>query len=123
MKVIPWLLGGFLSTACHAPRAGIVPAETAACALDARPEVIPVENPKPGELNEFFELPDSPAWWASAPMDPEREQYRAALVIRLGGEQGLRQRALLERQNAGPSARAVKSGKREADNSDRVLER
>ncbi|HYO51500.1 hypothetical protein [Archangium sp.] len=122
MRVIPWLLGAFLITACHTPRAGTVPAEPAACALDARPEVIPVESPKPGELNELFELPDAPAWWAPAPMDLEREQYRAALVARLGGDQGLRQRALLERQNAGPSARAVKSGKREADNSDRVLD-
>lgn len=122
MRVIPWLLSAFLVTACHAPRAGTVPGEPPACVLDAPPEVIAVPNPKPGELNEFFDLPDSPAWWAPAPMDPERERYRAALVARLGGEEGLQQRALLERQNANPSSQLVKSGKREADNSDRVLE-
>jgi hypothetical protein len=121
MKALPWILGALLLTACHTPKAGTRAEDTAACVLDTPPEVIPVGNPKPGELNEFFDLPDTPAWWASAPMDAERERYRTALVARLG-EEGLKQRALLERQNAHPSSREVKSGKREADNSDRVLE-
>lgn len=121
MRVIPWLLGALLVTACHGPRASTVPSETPACVLDASPEVIAVPNPKPGELNEFFELPDSPAWWAPAAMDTEREQYRAALLARLG-EEGLRQLALLERQHALHVAMTGKPMQREAENSGRVLE-
>ncbi|PTL76041.1 hypothetical protein DAT35_51905 [Vitiosangium sp. GDMCC 1.1324] len=81
-----------------------------------------VEDPKPGELNEFFDLPDSPAWWAPAPIDAEREQYRVALVARLGGEQGLQQRALLQRQNAVHAAMVGKPMQREAENTGRVLD-
>ncbi|WP_375766875.1 hypothetical protein NR798_35045 [Archangium gephyra] len=121
MRVIPWLLGAFLVISCHGPRAGTVPEEPPTCVLDAQPELIPVPNPKPGELNEFFELPDSPAWWAPAPMEPERARYRAALVARLG-EEGLRQRALLERQHAIHAAMAGKPMQREAENTGRVLD-
>src|SRR5687767_11533604 len=98
MKATPWILGVLLLSACQGPRAGTLSTEkTSTCELDVQPEVISVKEPKPGELNELFDLPDSPAWWAPAPMDPEREQYRTALVARLG-EEGLRQRTLLERQ-------------------------
>ncbi|KFA91945.1 hypothetical protein [Archangium violaceum] len=121
MRVIPWLLIAFLIPACHGPRASTPPGESPACVLDAQPEVIAVPNPKPGELNEFFDLPDSPAWWAPAPMDAEREQYRAALVARLGAE-GLEQRALMERQHAIHTAMVGKPGQREAENSGRVLD-
>ncbi|WNG59870.1 hypothetical protein F0U59_37990 [Archangium gephyra] len=122
MRVIPWLLSAVLVTACHhAPRAGTVSGEPTVCVLDAQPEVIPVPNPKPGELNEFFDLPDSPAWWAPAPMDAEREQYRAALVARLGAE-GLEQRALMERQHAIHTAMVGKPGQREAENTGHVLD-
>ena len=55
MRVTPWLLGAVLVTACHAPLASTVPGETPACVLDAPPEVIAVQNPKPGEINEFFD--------------------------------------------------------------------
>lgn len=121
MRVIPWILGASLLSACHPPRAGTIPdREAAACVLDAPAEVIAVENPKPGELNEFIELTDSPEWWAPAPMDTERQQYRAALVARLG-EEGLRQRALLQRQNAVHAAMVGKPMQREAENSGLVL--
>lgn len=92
-----------------------------ACVLDAQPELIPVPDPIEGELNEAFVLPDSPEWWAPAPMDAEREQYRAALIARLGGEQQLRPRALLQR---GRDFHASLKGDmaREAENSSAVLE-
>jgi hypothetical protein len=89
--------------------------------LEAQAESIPVPEPIEGELNEAFDLPDAPEWWAPAPMDPEREQYRAALVSRLGGEQALLPRVLLERQRA---VHAVLQGDRarEAENSDALLQ-
>jgi len=121
MKVIPWILGAFLATACHAPRANTLPQEAPACVLDAQPELITVEDPKPGELNEFFDLPDAPGWWAPAPRDAEREQYRAALVTRLG-EQGLQQRALLQRQHDFHVALAGKPMQRESENTGLVLD-
>lgn len=122
MRVIPWILGASLLSACHTPHAGTTPdREAAACVLDAPAEVIPVEGPKPGELNEFFELTDSPEWWAPAPLDAERQQYRAALVARLG-EEGLQQRPLLQRQNAVHTAMVGKPMRREAENSGLVLE-
>ncbi|HEX8434297.1 hypothetical protein [Archangium sp.] len=89
--------------------------------LDTPPELIAVEEPKPGELNEFFDLPDAPAWWAPAPMDAEREQYRAALVTRIG-EQGVRQRALLQRQHDLQLTMADKRRHRESENTGRVLD-
>jgi hypothetical protein len=121
MKALPWILGALLLTACHTPKAGTLATDTAPCVLDAQPEVIPVGNPKPGELNEFFDLPDTPAWWASAPMDAERGQYRAALVARLG-EEGLLQRALLQRQHDLHAGMVGNPMQREAENTGRVLD-
>ncbi|WP_224363839.1 hypothetical protein [Hyalangium versicolor] len=111
-----------LLAACAAPSAKVLSAgSTAACVLDASPELIPVPEPIAGELNVLFELPDSPEWWAPAPMDSERTQYRAALVGRLGGEDALQPRALLQRQRAVhaslPGDRA-----REAENIDALLQ-
>lgn len=92
-----------------------------ACVLDAQPEIIPVENPIEGELNEAFVLTDAPEWWAPAPMDARREQYRASLIARLGGEQELRPLALLERSRA--LHEAMKGDRaREAENSTALLE-
>jgi hypothetical protein len=107
--------------ACAAPSAGAAAREVSACILDAQPEIIPVPEPIEGELNEAFDLPDSPEWWAPAPRDAEREQYRAALASRLGGEQGLQPRTLVERQHA---VHAVLQGDRarEAENSDALLQ-
>ena len=119
MRMSPWLLVLALATGCRAP-ATAVTASSPACVLGEATEVIPVEDPRPGELNEFFDLPDSPAWWAPAPMDAERERYRAALLARLG-EEGLRQRALMERQHALHTALVGKPIQREAENSGRVL--
>jgi hypothetical protein len=123
MKITPWILGALLVTACHAPNAqSLHPRPNAStCELDVQPEVISVEEPKPGELNELFDLTDSPAWWAPAPTDPERERYRAALVARLG-EEGLRQHALLERQRDVHLAMVGKPMRRESENTGRVLE-
>jgi hypothetical protein len=122
-KLIPWILGAVLVTACHAPNTQHIHSRPNAstCALDVQPEVIPVEEPKPGELNEFFDLIDSPSWWAPAPMDPEREQYRTALVARLGAE-GIQQRRLLEEQHARTIALIGKPMQREADNTGKVLD-
>ena len=108
---------GVRGTRCEAR----VPESPAVCVLDAQPEVIPVPDPIEGELNVAFELPDSPEWWAPAPMDSERAQYRAALVSRLGSEQALEPRALLERQRA---VHAALQGDRarEAENSDALLQ-
>ncbi|HSP78089.1 MAG TPA: hypothetical protein VLQ93_06145 [Myxococcaceae bacterium] len=98
MRTTPWLLLLPLLASCAAPGSSTVAREASACVLDARPELIAVPEPIAGEVNEFFELPDTPEWWAPAPWDAEREQYRAALVARLGGEREVRARALLERQ-------------------------
>ena len=74
MRLLPWLLAALLTSGCSTPRTAVVPGPAPSCVLDAPPELIPVNNPGPGELNEFFDLPDAPAWWAPAPMDAEREQ-------------------------------------------------
>ncbi|WP_157231831.1 hypothetical protein [Hyalangium minutum] len=121
MRVSAYCLCGLLAVACAAPSSGTAFREPTDCVLDAQPEVIPVPEPIEGELNEAFDFPDSPGWWAPAPIDPEREQYRAALVSRLGGGQGLQPRALMERQRAVhvtlPGDRA-----REAENIDAILQ-
>jgi len=94
---------------------------TQACVLDVQPELIPVPDPIAGELNEAFVLTDSPEWWAPAPMDEEAEQYRAALLARLGSEQQFQPRALLQR---GRDFHASLKGDmaREAENSSAVLD-
>jgi hypothetical protein len=122
MRAIPWFLIVSLSAACTAPLVGTTSREPSVCVLNAQPEILPVEEPIPGELNEAFELPDSPEWWGPAPMDDERERYRAALVSRLGGEQGVEPRALLERQRAIHAAMVGKEGAREVENIDPLLQ-
>jgi hypothetical protein len=94
------------------------------CELPASPaEVIPPgDKPYPGELDEVFDLPDVPDWWAPAPPHPERERYREALVARLGGEQAVGHRALLERVHAMHEGLRGKPAGREAENSSLVLE-
>jgi hypothetical protein len=91
------------------------------CVLDVQPEIIQVPDPIEGELNVAFDLPDSPEWWAPAPMDSERVQYRAALMSRLGSEQALEPRALLERQRTVYSTLSGDQA-REAENSDALLQ-
>jgi hypothetical protein len=121
MRVSSWFLIVPLIAACAAPGAGTASRDVPACVLDAQPELIPVPDPIEGELNEAFVLTDSPEWWAPAPMDAEREQYRAALLARLGGEQQLRPRALLQR--ARDFHASLKGDMaREAENSSAVLE-
>jgi hypothetical protein len=121
MRVNPWLLVMPLIAACAAPGAGTASREAPACVLEAQPELIPVPDPIEGELNELFVLPDAPEWWAPAPMDAEREQYRAALLARLGGEQALQPRTLLQRSR--DTHAAMKGDRaREAENSSVVLE-
>jgi hypothetical protein len=121
MRASPLLLIVAVIAACSAPNASTASREPAACVLDATPEVIPVAQPIAGELHEAFDLPDAPEWWAPAPPDAEREQFRAALAARLGGEQELQPRALLERSRG--VHRMMKSdGVREAENSTALLE-
>ncbi len=121
MRANPWFLVVPLITACAAPTAGTASRDAPACVLEAQPELIPVPDPIEGELNEFFVLTDAPEWWAPAPMDAEREQYRAALLARLGGEQALQQRALLQRSLE--THAAMKGDRaREAENASVVLE-
>lgn len=113
MSARPWFLALSLLAGCAAPGARTASREAPACVLDATPEVISVPQPIPGERNEVFELPDTPEWWAPAPWDAERVQYRADLVARLGSEEALQPRALLERvrgiheENPGPAPRDV----------------
>jgi hypothetical protein len=95
--------------------------EVSACVLDAQPELIPVEEPYPGEIHEIFDVPDGPAWWAPAPREAEHERYREALRARLG-EQGLEFRSLLQRQRAVHAAMIGQDGYRETENIDRLLE-
>jgi hypothetical protein len=121
MRASPWLLAVLLIAACAAPGAGTASREAPACVLEAQPELIPVPEPIEGELNELFVLPDAPEWWAPAPRDAEREQYRATLLARLGGEQQLQPRALLQRSR--DTHAAMKGDRaREAENSSAVLE-
>jgi hypothetical protein len=109
------------SAGCVTDSPAALPRPAPACVLEAQPELIPVPEPIEGELNELFVLPDSPEWWAPAPMDAEREQYRAALLARLGGEQLLQPRALLQRSR--DTHTAMKGDRaREAENSSVVLE-
>jgi hypothetical protein len=122
VRAVPWILIVSLVAACAASSVKSSPPEQpAACVLDARFELIPVAEPIEGELNMAFELPDLPAWWAPAPMDSEREQYRAALVSRLGSEQSLQPRVLLERQRAVHAALPGDRA-REAENIDALLQ-
>jgi len=118
-----YVLAALLAAACHAPASAPPPAEAApACGqLPPRAEVIPVAEPYPGELHEVFDFPDEPSWWASAPMDPARAKYRAALVARLG-EAAIAPRALLERARTDHAALSDANGAREAENMTRALE-
>jgi hypothetical protein len=121
MRASPWFLIMAVVAACSAPGASTASREPVACVLDAQPELIPVSNPIEGELNEAFDLPDAPEWWAPAPRDAERERYRATLAARLGGEPALLPRALLERSRDVHAA--MRSGSaREAENSSALLE-
>ncbi|WP_147449971.1 hypothetical protein [Corallococcus carmarthensis] len=115
------------SAACRTPRpeagaAARADLSVATCELPSSPaELIPLaEAPIPGELHERFDLPDSPAWWAPAPEDAERQRYREALVARLGAG-GVEARALLARSREQFAAQALPL-RREAENNARVLE-
>ena len=95
-------------------------APVAACELDAPPERILVPDPGAGEVHEAFVLTDGPGWWAPAPMDPARTQYRADLLARLGDMSALDPRALLARQRAVYAALPGERA-REAENIDALL--
>ncbi|MDI3285986.1 hypothetical protein [Polyangium sp. 15x6] len=117
------LLLALLATACHSASAPIPanpePPPAVCPSLSKNPERIAVPEPIPGEVHEVFDLPDEPVLWAPAPRDPERDQYHAALLAKVGSEAGLSQRALLER------ARQVMtgtSGYREIDNVNVILD-
>ncbi|UQA62660.1 hypothetical protein [Polyangium aurulentum] len=118
-----YVLAAVLTTACHAPASAPPPTDAnPACGpLPERVEVIPVEKPYPGELNEVFDFPDESSWWAPAPMDPAQAKYRAALVARLG-EAALAPRVLLERARKDHAAMTDANGAREAENMTRALE-
>ncbi|QSQ25001.1 hypothetical protein JY651_08740 [Pyxidicoccus parkwayensis] len=128
MRLTRWLLAAVLlgNAACRTaqPEAAARATPVVTCELPASPtELIPLpDEPYPGEQHEVFDLPDTPEWWAPAPPDAERERYRAALAARLGGEQSLGHRALLERVHATHAALVGKPMAREAENSGRVLE-
>jgi hypothetical protein len=91
-----------------------------ACALPAATAAIAVERPRDAERHEYFVFKDEAKWWAPAPEDDERAEYRAALIRRLGGAAQLSPRELLLRQRA---VHTVLSGDRarEAENIDAVL--
>jgi hypothetical protein len=121
MKKVLVCLALAASAGCVTVPPATQPLAAPACVLDAQPEIIPVQDPIEGELNEAFVLPDAPEWWAPAPMDAGREQYRAALLARLGGEQALHQSALLQRSRDLHAAMKG-DGAREAENSSALLE-
>jgi hypothetical protein len=81
----------------------------------------PTEKPYPGELDEVFDVPDAPEWWAPAPMDEERARYRSALRARLGSEARLGHRVLLEEAQVMHTAMVGKPMAREAENTLAVL--
>ncbi len=121
MRATPWLLLVSLYAACAAPQGSGPPGPAPECVFDAQGELIPVEKPLPRERNEAFDLSDGPEWWAPAPVDLAREQYRAALEARLGAE-GVEPRPLLERQRAVHAAMVGKPSAREVENIDPVLQ-
>lgn len=90
-------------------------------ALKGRSTLIEVENPKPGEKNELFDLADSDEWFQPVLMSKARSEYRAALLGRLG-ERGLDQRDLLERQCKLYAAQSGKPSQRESENGRLVLD-
>lgn len=126
MRATSWLVAVLLGTAaCRTVETPPLRAEpTVTCELPVSlAEAIPVAGElNPGELHEVFDLPDAPEWWAAAPPAPERERYRSALAARLGGDEAVGYRALLERVHATHLALVGKPGAREAENSSRVLE-
>lgn len=125
MRATSWLMAAVLlgTAACRTPQTARAEAAVT-CELPASPaEVIPPgDKPYPGEMDEVFDLPDAPEWWAPAPPHPERDSYRAALAARLGGAQAVGHRALLERVHATHLALVGRPGEREAENTARLLD-
>jgi len=127
MRARLYALLALLAAACHTPAAPTSspvrpepPPPAVACpTLPQDPERIAVPEPIPGELHEVFDLPDELSLWAPAPADPERDRYRVGLFAKVGSEEGLSYRALLER------ARTVMTGTpgyREIENVNVILD-
>lgn len=78
-----------LSLASCASTQRAAPADPAgssgACRFDAKPTVIEVDEPIPGELHLAYHLVDTPRLWAPAPQDGQLKAYREALRARIGG--------------------------------------
>lgn len=105
---------GFLHAQTLKPRETVM-------AIEGRATLIQVEDPKPGERNEVFDLEDSEGWFQPAPMNSARLEYRTSLARRLG-ESGLRQRNLLERQYTLYVAQSGRPSQRESENSRLLLD-
>ena len=88
--------------------------------VEGQPTTIRVENPKPGEMNEFFDFADSSEWFQPAPMSGSRLEYRTSLAKRLG-EGGLTQRSLIDRQYTLYATQVGKPSQRESENGRLVL--
>lgn len=95
------------------------PAPPSACALDPASRVIPIEDPRPGELHEIHDLADAPALWTSAPPSAERDAYRRGVAARVGS---LAPRDLLTRQRAIYAAIETPGAARDAHNGAAVLD-
>lgn len=91
------IISALLLAGCTHPSSAVVATPPPPCAPLPTPTAIVVAEPKPGELNELFELHDTPALWAPCPEDAAAAAYRAALGPRVGE---LTPRALVERQRA-----------------------
>jgi hypothetical protein len=104
-----------------APGQGLQPLRYEDTTLDGKSTLIPVQGPRSGERNEVFDLQDSDDWFKPAPMDPERTVFRNALAGRLG-EEGIKQRKLMERQYNLYRVQTGKPGQRESENGRMVLD-
>ena len=89
--------------------------------IEGKSTLIHVQNPRPGEKNEYFDLADSTEWFRPAQMSKARLEYQACLAKRLG-EGGLLQRGLLERQFSLYAAQVGKPSRRESENGRLVLD-
>jgi len=106
--------------AAPAPAVSVAsPDPSSGCALDPAPRVLPMDDPRPGELHEVHDLDDAPALWAPAPPGPARDAYRRGVAARAGS---LAPRDLLARQRAIYAAIETPGAARDAHNGAAVLE-
>lgn len=118
---------GLITTALLLSACGAAP-EKSAFAPPHRPspslgeslEVIPVNEPRPGELHRLFDIEDTPELWAPLPDDDLIASYRARVTARLNGH--ISPLELLRRQRAVMEAIGSERARGDAKNATLLLE-